>query len=50
MGRGDRALGVDAEGGILWGWIGTDADYDKFPPRVDREAGEAFRGDLEQCH
>ncbi len=24
-----RALGVDTEGGILWIWIGTHADYDK---------------------
>lgn len=24
-----RALGVDVEGGILWFWIGTHADYDK---------------------
>ena len=23
-----RALGVDVEGGILWFWIGTHADYD----------------------
>jgi hypothetical protein len=24
-----RALGVEAEGGILWFWIGTHADYDR---------------------
>jgi hypothetical protein len=24
-----RALGVDADEGILWIWIGTHADYDK---------------------
>jgi len=24
-----RALGVDADDGILWIWIGTHADYDK---------------------
>lgn len=24
-----RALGVDAEDGILWFWIGSHADYDK---------------------
>ncbi len=24
-----RALGVEAEDGILWIWIGTHADYDK---------------------
>lgn len=23
-----RALGVDVEGGILWIWIGTHAEYD----------------------
>ena len=32
VGRGYRALGIDAEGGILWGWIGTHADYDKLLP------------------
>lgn len=31
-GRSHRALGVDVEGGILWGWIGTHADYDKLLP------------------
>lgn len=25
-----RALGVDAHDGILWFWIGSHADYDKF--------------------
>jgi hypothetical protein len=24
-----RALGRDVEGGILWGWIGTHAEYDR---------------------
>jgi hypothetical protein len=24
-----RALGKDVEGGVLWFWIGTHADYDK---------------------
>jgi len=24
-----RALGVDVEGGILWFWLGTHADYDQ---------------------
>jgi len=28
-----RALGVDVEGGILWFWIGTHADYDKYTSR-----------------
>jgi hypothetical protein len=28
-GRGYRALGTDVEGGILWGWIGSHAEYDK---------------------
>lgn len=23
-----RALGVDADGGVLWFWIGTHAEYD----------------------
>jgi hypothetical protein len=31
-GRGHRALGIDVDGGILWGWIGTHADYDKLLP------------------
>lgn len=30
--RGSRALEIDVEGGILWGWIGTHADYDKLLP------------------
>ncbi|MBI4483203.1 MAG: hypothetical protein HY652_09960 [Acidobacteria bacterium] len=29
VGRAYRALGVEAEGGILWFWIGSHADYDK---------------------
>jgi mRNA-degrading endonuclease RelE of RelBE toxin-antitoxin system len=29
VGRGYRVLGRDVEGGILWGWIGTHADYDR---------------------
>jgi hypothetical protein len=29
VGRGYRALGTDVAGGILWGWIGSHADYDK---------------------
>ncbi len=32
VGRGYRALGIDAEDGILWGWIGTHADYDNILP------------------
>jgi hypothetical protein len=24
-----RALGTDVDGGILWGWIGSHADYDR---------------------
>ena len=24
-----RALGIDVEGGIMWFWIGTHAEYDK---------------------
>jgi len=27
-----RALGVDASDGILWFWIGSHAEYDKFFP------------------
>jgi len=27
--RGYRALGTQLSDGILWGWIGTHADYDK---------------------
>lgn len=29
VGEHYRALGVDAEGGINWIWIGTHAEYDK---------------------
>ena len=29
VGRGYRALGKDVRGGILWGWIGPHAEYDK---------------------
>jgi len=32
VGRGYRALGVDVADGILWGWIGTHAEYDKLLP------------------
>ncbi len=32
VGRGYRALGVDTDDGILWGWIGTHAEYDKILP------------------
>ncbi len=28
IGPGWRALGTDVEGGILWFWIGSHADYD----------------------
>jgi hypothetical protein len=28
IGRAYRALAVDAEGGLLWFWIGTHAEYD----------------------
>jgi hypothetical protein len=28
VGRGYRALGTDAEDGVLWAWIGTHAEYD----------------------
>ena len=24
-----RALGTDVEGGVLWGWIGSHAEYDR---------------------
>lgn len=27
-----RALGFDHEGGVLWFWIGSHAEYDKFMP------------------
>ena len=29
VGLAYRALGIEVEGGILWGWIGSHADYDK---------------------
>lgn len=29
VGAHHRALGADVEGGILWLWIGTHAEYDK---------------------
>jgi len=29
VGLAHRALGIEVEGGILWGWIGSHADYDK---------------------
>lgn len=29
IGLAYRALGTDVEGGILWGWIGAHAEYDK---------------------
>jgi len=29
VGLGYRALGSDVDGGILWGWIGTHAEYDR---------------------
>lgn len=29
VGLGYRALGKEVEGGILWGWIGTHAEYDR---------------------
>jgi hypothetical protein len=32
VGRSYRALGIDAEDGILWGWIGAHADYDRLLP------------------
>jgi len=28
VGQRHRALGVDVDGGILWFWIGTHAEYD----------------------
>ena len=30
VGQHYRALGIDADGGIQWIWIGSHADYDKF--------------------
>jgi hypothetical protein len=29
IGMGYRALGTDADDGVLWVWIGTHAEYDK---------------------
>lgn len=29
VGRRYRALGVEIEGGVLWFWIGTHAEYDR---------------------
>jgi len=29
VGLSYRALGVEVEGGVLWFWIGSHADYDK---------------------
>jgi hypothetical protein len=29
VGLGYRALGLDAEGDVVWFWIGSHADYDK---------------------
>jgi hypothetical protein len=29
VGLAYRALGIDVEGGILWSWIGSHAEYDK---------------------
>jgi len=29
VGQGYRVLGRDVPGGILWGWIGPHAEYDK---------------------
>ncbi len=29
VGLGYRALGVDADGDVVWFWIGTHAEYDK---------------------
>jgi hypothetical protein len=28
-GRSHRALGIEVEGGILWFWIGTHAEYER---------------------
>ena len=32
VGLSHRALGVEAEDGILWFWIGSHADYDRMLP------------------
>ena len=29
IGRGYRALATEVEGGLLWGWIGSHAEYDR---------------------
>ena len=29
VGRGYRALATEVEGGFLWGWIGSHAEYDR---------------------
>ncbi len=29
VGRRYRALGVEVEGGLLWFWVGTHAEYDR---------------------
>jgi len=29
VGRGYRALATEVEGGVLWGWIGSHAEYDR---------------------
>jgi hypothetical protein len=29
VGRGYRALGTDVSDGLLWGWIGSHAEYDR---------------------
>ncbi len=33
VGLAYRALGREVEGGILWGWIGSHAEYNKILPR-----------------
>jgi hypothetical protein len=34
VGLSHRVLGVEAEGGVLWFWIGTHADYDRILGRT----------------
>ena len=29
VGRGYRALATEVDGGLLWGWIGSHAEYDR---------------------
>jgi hypothetical protein len=29
LGADDRALGVEVDGGVLWFWMGSHADYDR---------------------